>query len=197
MKKEKSKNKGGVPTEIELELEHTQQGSSYEVSNIRVIAKCHSEDGNPARANIKQALGSNPQEKQPPTNNQSTSAPSTLTNVHAEENNNYQAEGEHLQDDEFTNPFCAPAQDVAESSSHNIDPEMRMYALTVSTTESKNIKEAMADSTWIEVMQEELYQFNRLQVYVAQLDGFINPGHPEKVYRLRKALYGLKEAPKA
>nr|GEU87943.1 hypothetical protein [Tanacetum cinerariifolium] len=36
------------------------------------------------------------------------------------ENNNDQAEGEQLQDDEFTNPFCAPAQEVAESSSHNI-----------------------------------------------------------------------------
>nr|GEV26907.1 hypothetical protein [Tanacetum cinerariifolium] len=29
-------------------------------------------------------------------------------------------EGEHLQDDEFTNPFCALTHDVAESSSHNI-----------------------------------------------------------------------------
>nr|GEY12095.1 putative ribonuclease H-like domain-containing protein [Tanacetum cinerariifolium] len=36
----------------------------------------------------------------------STSAPSTHTNVHAEENNTDQAEeGEQLQDDEFTNPF--------------------------------------------------------------------------------------------
>nr|GEW27495.1 hypothetical protein [Tanacetum cinerariifolium] len=29
-------------------------------------------------------------------------------------------EGEQLQDDEFTNPFCAQAKEVAESSSHNI-----------------------------------------------------------------------------
>nr|GEY30228.1 hypothetical protein [Tanacetum cinerariifolium] len=51
----------------------------------------------------------------------STSAPSTHTNVHAEENSNDQAEeGEHVQDDEFTNPFCAPAQAEAESSSYNI-----------------------------------------------------------------------------
>nr|GEU42559.1 hypothetical protein [Tanacetum cinerariifolium] len=57
----------------------------------------------------------------PLTNIQSTSAPSTHTNVHAEENNNDQAEeGEQLQDDEFTNPFCASAQEEAESSSHNI-----------------------------------------------------------------------------
>nr|GEY63696.1 hypothetical protein [Tanacetum cinerariifolium] len=55
------------------------------------------------------------------TNNQSTSAPSTHTNVHAEENKNDQAEEvEQIQDDEFTNPFCAPAQEEAESSSHNI-----------------------------------------------------------------------------
>nr|GEZ87994.1 hypothetical protein [Tanacetum cinerariifolium] len=59
-------------------------------------------------------------------------------------------EGEQLQDDEFTNPFCAPPQEVTDSSLHNIeqvcgnpsrpvqtrrrlatDPEMCMYALTV------------------------------------------------------------------
>nr|GFA78241.1 integrase, catalytic region, zinc finger, CCHC-type, peptidase aspartic, catalytic [Tanacetum cinerariifolium] len=119
----------------------------------------------------------------------STSAPSTHTNVHAMENNNDQAEeGEQLQDNEFTNPFCAPTQDVAKSYSHNIDhpleqvrgnpsrpvqtrrqvatyPEMCMYALTVSTAEPKNIKEAMADSAWIEAMQEELHQFDRLHVW--------------------------------
>nr|GEW52904.1 hypothetical protein [Tanacetum cinerariifolium] len=144
----------------------------------------------------------------PSTNIQSTSAPSTHTNVHAEANNNDQAEeGEQLQDDKFTNLFCAPTQEEAESSSHNIgnsnvstfnqpivseyrwtndhpleqvrgNPsrpvqtkrklatylEMCMFALTVSTAEPKNIKEAMADSAWIEAMQEELHQFDRLQV---------------------------------
>nr|GEX21769.1 hypothetical protein [Tanacetum cinerariifolium] len=93
--------------------------------------------------------GSNLQDKQPTTNIQPTSAPSTPTYVHAEENNNDQAKkGEQLQDDEFTNPFYL---------------EMCMYALTVSTAEPKNIKEAMADSAWIEAMQEELHQFDRLQ----------------------------------
>nr|GEV55116.1 integrase, catalytic region, zinc finger, CCHC-type, peptidase aspartic, catalytic [Tanacetum cinerariifolium] len=192
----------------------------------------------------------------PSTNIQSISAPSTNTNVHAEENNNDQAEDrEQLQGDEFTNPFSAPAQEYVESSSHNIgnsnvptfnqpqvseyrclkdhpleqvhgnplrpvqtrrqlatDPEMCMYALTVSTAKPKNIKEAMADSAWIEAMQEELHQFDRLQmdvktaflngplkeeVYVAQQDRFVDPDHPKKVYQLRKALYGLKQAPRA
>nr|GEU57719.1 hypothetical protein [Tanacetum cinerariifolium] len=35
------------------------------------------------------------------------------------------------------------------------------------------------------------------EVYVAQPDGFVDPDHPEKVYRLRKALYRLKQDPKA
>ncbi|GJX50202.1 retrovirus-related pol polyprotein from transposon TNT 1-94 [Tanacetum coccineum] len=153
------------------------------------------------------------------------------------------------------------------------DPEMYMFALTVSTAKPKNIKEAMVDFAWIEAMQEELHQFDRLQVwelidkpfgknviklkwlwknkkeedqtvirnkarlvakgyaqeegidfeeyhcsrllvgkhrsdfaahaahkrevYVAQPGGFVDPDHLEKVYRLRKALYGLKRAPKA
>nr|GFB46813.1 retrovirus-related Pol polyprotein from transposon TNT 1-94 [Tanacetum cinerariifolium] len=53
-------------------------------------------------------------------NIQPTSAPSTPTYLHTEENNDDQAEEDHLPDDEFTNPFCAPAPEVAESSSHNI-----------------------------------------------------------------------------
>ncbi|GJT76576.1 retrovirus-related pol polyprotein from transposon TNT 1-94 [Tanacetum coccineum] len=43
------------------------------------------------------------------------------------------------------------------------DPEMCMFALTVSIVEPKNIKEAMADSAWIEAMQDELHQFDRLK----------------------------------
>ncbi|GJZ73930.1 retrovirus-related pol polyprotein from transposon TNT 1-94 [Tanacetum coccineum] len=42
------------------------------------------------------------------------------------------------------------------------DPEMCVFALTMSTAEPKNIKEALDDSAWIEAMQEELHQFNRL-----------------------------------
>nr|GEX36489.1 hypothetical protein [Tanacetum cinerariifolium] len=38
IKKEKSENKGRVPTEMELELEHTQQGSSYEVSKHLLLS---------------------------------------------------------------------------------------------------------------------------------------------------------------
>ncbi|GJS31843.1 retrovirus-related pol polyprotein from transposon TNT 1-94 [Tanacetum coccineum] len=42
---------------------------------------------------------------------------------------------------------------------------MYMFALIVSRIEPKNIKEAIADSAWIEAMQEELHQFERLDVW--------------------------------
>nr|GEX37478.1 retrovirus-related Pol polyprotein from transposon TNT 1-94 [Tanacetum cinerariifolium] len=45
------------------------------------------------------------------------------------------------------------------------DLEMCMFALTVSTAKPKAIKEAMADSAWIEAIHEELHQFDRLQVW--------------------------------
>ncbi|GKC25032.1 hypothetical protein Tco_1027182, partial [Tanacetum coccineum] len=48
----------------------------------------------------------------PSTNIHPTKEPSTPTHVNAEENNNDLAE--------FTNPFCTPVQEVAESSSYNI-----------------------------------------------------------------------------
>ncbi|GJZ19384.1 retrovirus-related pol polyprotein from transposon TNT 1-94 [Tanacetum coccineum] len=109
------------------------------------------------------------------------------------------------------------------------DPEVCMYALLVSTTDIKNIKEAMLDRSWIESMQDELHQFKRLnvrmhiayaahknfiifqmdvktaflnkplkeEVYVSQPDEFVDPSFPDHVYKLKKALYSLKQALRA
>nr|GEU69626.1 retrovirus-related Pol polyprotein from transposon TNT 1-94 [Tanacetum cinerariifolium] len=159
--------------------------------------------------------------------------------------------GEQLQDDEFTNPFCAPTQEVNESSSHNTvygnpsrpmqtrrqlatDPEMCMYALTdedqtvirnkarlvakgYAQEEGVDFEESFAlvarlEVVWIFIAYVAhksfpIYQMDvkrafpngplKEEVYVAQPDGFVDPDHLEKVYRLRKALYRLKQAPKA
>ncbi|GJW34262.1 hypothetical protein Tco_0054294, partial [Tanacetum coccineum] len=74
------------------------------------------------------------------------------THDQAEENNNDQAPNASFQEAEFVNPFCTRVQEIGESSSRNID-------------DTDNIKEAMADSAWIEAMQDELHQFDRLKVW--------------------------------
>nr|GEY15167.1 retrovirus-related Pol polyprotein from transposon TNT 1-94 [Tanacetum cinerariifolium] len=58
-----------------------------------------------------------------------------------------------------------PSQSVRTRRQLESNGEMCMFALTVSRTKPKNIKEAMVDSAWIESMQEELYQFDRLDVW--------------------------------
>ncbi|GJT51970.1 ribonuclease H-like domain-containing protein [Tanacetum coccineum] len=58
-----------------------------------------------------------------------------------------------------------PSKPVMTRQRLHTDFEVCMYALTVSTIELKNIKEAVADHSWIESMQDELNQFERLQVW--------------------------------
>ncbi|GJR91898.1 hypothetical protein Tco_0215909 [Tanacetum coccineum] len=55
-----------------------------------------------------------------------------------------------------------PFQSIRTRRQLETDGEMCMFALIVSQTELKNIKEAMANSARIEAMQEELHQFDRL-----------------------------------
>nr|GEZ89491.1 hypothetical protein [Tanacetum cinerariifolium] len=171
-----------------------------------------------------------------------------------------------------------PSRPVLTRNQLRSDCDMCMYALSVSTMEPKNVKEAMTDPAWIDSMQEELLQFKRLDVWVlvpapdnispftlkwlfknkhdeeqtvirnksrlvvrgyrqeegidfeesfasvarmeairiflayvahksftvfqmdvktAFLHGFIDVDHPSHVYKLKKALYGLKLAPRA
>nr|GEZ38743.1 retrovirus-related Pol polyprotein from transposon TNT 1-94 [Tanacetum cinerariifolium] len=61
----------------------------------------------------------------------------------------------------FVNPFATPST-ILTRNQFRSDGDMCMYALTVSTMEPKNVKEAMTDPAWIESMQEELFQFKRL-----------------------------------
>ncbi|GJV39581.1 hypothetical protein Tco_1418021 [Tanacetum coccineum] len=106
------------------------------------------------------------QDTPPTTNIQSSTEPTTPTNVNAEENNDNQAVDTQVQQDKFINPFCTPTKDhtleqVCGNPSKPLqtrrqlatDPKMCMFALTVSTAEPKNIKEAMVDSSWIEAMK--------------------------------------------
>nr|GFC32820.1 Gag-Pol polyprotein [Tanacetum cinerariifolium] len=111
-----------------------------------------------------------------PLNNHTTPAPTCQTlpitpSVISNENINQaelHAENDEVADDEIINIFSTPVQDQGETSSRHdhpleqvignpsqsvrtrrqleLDAEMCMFVLTVSRTEPKNIKEAMADS---------------------------------------------------
>nr|GFA77721.1 Gag-Pol polyprotein [Tanacetum cinerariifolium] len=100
-----------------------------------------------------------------------TLAPTVISSENINQAETY-AKNDQVADDEFINIFSTPVQDQGVTSSRHVDSrqlesnaEMCMFALTVSQTEPKNIKEAMADSAWIESMQEELYQLARLAVW--------------------------------
>nr|GEV19231.1 hypothetical protein [Tanacetum cinerariifolium] len=58
-----------------------------------------------------------------------------------------------------------PSKHVTTRSRLNTNAEMCMYALTVATTEPTNIKEAMLDHSWIELMQDELNQLKRSDMW--------------------------------
>nr|GFC23259.1 retrovirus-related Pol polyprotein from transposon TNT 1-94 [Tanacetum cinerariifolium] len=59
-----------------------------------------------------------------------------------------------------------PSRPVLTRNQLRSNGDMCIYALTVSTIEPKNVKEAMTDPVWIESMQEELLQFKRMDVWV-------------------------------
>nr|GEZ53628.1 putative ribonuclease H-like domain-containing protein [Tanacetum cinerariifolium] len=59
-----------------------------------------------------------------------------------------------------------PSRPVLTRNQLRSDGDMCMYALSVSTMEPNNVKEAMTNPAWIDLMQEELLQFKRLDVWV-------------------------------
>ncbi|GJZ97785.1 hypothetical protein Tco_0670238, partial [Tanacetum coccineum] len=100
----------------------------------------------------------------PVTTNQAPTKAPTVTadkNINQAETNKEYAQ---VEEDEFINIFNHPLEQVIGNPSQSIrirrqletDGEMCMFALIVSRTEPKNIKEAMADSVGIEAKQEEL-----------------------------------------
>nr|GEZ83198.1 retrovirus-related Pol polyprotein from transposon TNT 1-94 [Tanacetum cinerariifolium] len=72
------------------------------------------------------------------------------------------------------------------------------YDAFLTSVKPKTYKDALTQSCWIEAMQEELNELEQLEeeVYVSQPDGFVDQDNPNHVYKLKKALCGLKQAPR-
>nr|GEY76469.1 hypothetical protein [Tanacetum cinerariifolium] len=127
-----------------------------------------------------------------PLNTHTTPTPTCQTLTHAptvrsSENINQaepHAENDQVVDDEFINIFSTPAQDQRETSSRHVDSsnmhtfyqrypsEQRwtkdhpLEQVIGNPSQSVRIRrEAMADFAWIKSMQEELHQFDRLDVW--------------------------------
>ncbi|GJV75997.1 copia protein [Tanacetum coccineum] len=77
----------------------------------------------------------------------------------------HQSEHRWTKDHLLSQVHRIPSKPVQTRRQLATDPEMCMFALTVSTAELKNIKDAMANFAWIEAMHDELHQFDKLQVW--------------------------------
>ncbi|GJV54233.1 retrovirus-related pol polyprotein from transposon TNT 1-94 [Tanacetum coccineum] len=178
------------------------------------------------------------------------SSSSSSTNQHQKSSIISQGVEEPIPNAHFDDPCHEPLHDVSTSqeSSSNVQSSHSPLELI----KPKNFKEAMLKSSWIEAMQEEIHEFERLQVwelvmfeegidfkesfalvarieairifianapnknmtiyqmdvkttflngelkeevYVSQTEGFVDQDNP--VYKLKKALYDLKQAPHA
>ncbi|GKA74372.1 hypothetical protein Tco_0780674, partial [Tanacetum coccineum] len=154
-----------VTTSNELELLYSPMFSELINGNSPVVSKSsavHAADNPDKRQqhNTTHTSTTTDVADPPPLNIHSThQTPTQAPTVTAHENiiqAETNSENAQFDDDEFINIFSTPVQEQGET-----DGEMCMFALTVSRTEPKNIKEVMADFAWIESMQEELHQFDR------------------------------------
>ncbi|GJU97971.1 retrovirus-related pol polyprotein from transposon TNT 1-94 [Tanacetum coccineum] len=115
----------------------------------------------------------------------------------------------------FPNPrtkFCESSSQPSKTVSlqNQLQDEALFYYFDafLSSVEPMSYKEALTESSWIEVMQEELNEFECLEVWeleegidfkesFAPISQLVDPENPNHVYKLKKSLYGLKQAPQA
>ncbi|GKB69093.1 retrovirus-related pol polyprotein from transposon TNT 1-94 [Tanacetum coccineum] len=119
-------------------------------------------------------------DKPPIMNIQSPTEPTTPTTyVHGEENNDNQAEDTQKEGIDFEESFALVSRLEA----------VRIF-VTYVAHKSFPIYQMHVKTGFLNGPLKE-------EVYVAQPDVFVDPDHPDKVYRPRKALYGLNQAPRA
>ncbi|GJS84681.1 retrovirus-related pol polyprotein from transposon TNT 1-94 [Tanacetum coccineum] len=167
--------------------------------------------------------------------------------------------GRWTKDHPIANVIGDPSRSVSIRKQLKIDAMWCYFDAFLTSVEPKNFKQEMTEPSWIDAMQEEIHEFERLEVwelvpcpdnvfliklkwiykvktdesgrairifvsnaahknmtiyqmdvktaflngelkeevYVSQLEGFVDQDNPSHVYKLKKALYGLKKAPRA
>nr|GEW06294.1 Gag-Pol polyprotein [Tanacetum cinerariifolium] len=122
-----------------------------------------------------------------------------------------------VDEDEFINIFSTPVQERGETSSRYVDSLDKRSSVRAtkgySQQEGLDFEESFApvarlEAVWLfvayaahksflvyqmDIKSTFLNDYLKEEVYVNQPDGFVDPHHPDKVYHLKKELYGLKQ----
>nr|GEU89873.1 hypothetical protein [Tanacetum cinerariifolium] len=162
----------------------------------------------------------------------------------------FESLGRWTKDHPIANVIDDPSRSISTRKQLQTDAMWCFFDAFLTTVEPKNFKQAMTKPSWIDAMQEEIHEFERLQgfgqeeginfeesfipvarieairifienvahknmtifqmdvkmaflngelkeeVYVSQPEGFVDQDNPSHVYKLKKALYGHKQAPR-
>ncbi|GJZ37746.1 retrovirus-related pol polyprotein from transposon TNT 1-94 [Tanacetum coccineum] len=141
--------------------------------------------------------------------------------------------GRWTKDHPIANVIGDPSRSVSTRKQLETDDMWCYFDAFLTSVEPKNFKQAMTEPSWIDAMQEEIYEFERLEVKTDEFDrvlknkarlvaqgfrqeegidfeesfapvarieaiqGFVDHDNPLHVYKLKTALYDLKQAPRA
>nr|GEZ34769.1 ribonuclease H-like domain-containing protein [Tanacetum cinerariifolium] len=98
------------------------------------------------------------------------------------------AENDQVADDEFINIFSTPVQDQGETSSRHVRSRKVVYCVCC-TQVFHHLSDGRQNN--VSIWSSEGRSVRQSTRW------FYDPYHPDKVYRLKKVLYGLEQAPRA
>nr|GEY15165.1 hypothetical protein [Tanacetum cinerariifolium] len=154
----------------------------------------------------------------PSTNSTSQGSSSNVRPIHTP----FESLGIWTKDHPIANVIRDPSRSVTTRKQLETDAMWCYFDAFLTSVKPKNFKQAMTEYSWIDAMQEEIHEFKRQEeqidfeesfapvarieaitflngelkeeVYVSQPEAFVDQDNPSHVYKLKKAIYGLKQA---